>query len=62
VVYEQSGMRDKALAAIETAVKLGGPLEEMRRWPLLEKLRQDPRYKRIIETSRAGAIVKPSNN
>ena len=59
VVYEQSSMRDKALAAIEAAVKLGWPLEEMRRWPPLEKLRQDPRYKRIVDASRVGAIVKP---
>ncbi len=62
VVYEQSGMRSKAIAAIEAAVKLGGPLEEMRRWPPLERLRQDPRYQRIVETSTVGGIVKPSNN
>jgi len=62
VVYELSGVRNKAIAAIEAAVKLGGSLEEMQRWPPLERLRQDPRYKRIVETSTKGGIVKPSNN
>ena len=59
LVYEQSGMRNKALQAIEAAVKLGWPLEEMRRWPPLENLRQDPRYKHIVEASKVGSIVKP---
>jgi len=50
LVYEQSGMRDKAIAALEAAVRLGYSVAEIERWPPLEGLRQDPRYKRIVAT------------
>jgi len=47
-VYEQTNQRDEALAAFEAAVKLGASVEEIENWPPLEKLRDDPRYKRIV--------------
>jgi len=50
LLYEQSGMRDKAIAALEAAVRLGYSVAEIERWPPLEGLRQDPRYKRIVAT------------
>jgi len=62
LVYELSGMREKAIASVEQAVKLGHSVEEIQGWPPLEKLRQDPRYKRIVSTSLEGATVKTSSN
>lgn len=47
-VYEQTGRRNEALAAFQAAIKLGYATEEMENWPPLEKLREDPRYKRIV--------------
>lgn len=49
LVYEGSGMRDRALQAIERAVKGGYSVEEIQGWPPLEGLRQDPRYQKIVE-------------
>jgi len=62
VVYEQLGRRSQAIAAVEKALALGYSLEEIRSWPPLEKLRQDPRYKRIVATSIDGGTVKVSDN
>ncbi len=53
-VYEQIGMRDQAIAAVGKAVKLGFAVAELENWPPLEKLRLDPRYKRILATSIEG--------
>jgi serine/threonine-protein kinase len=60
-VFEQLDMRDEAIAAVERAITLGYSLVELRNWPPLEKLRLDPRYKRIIATVTKGASV-PINN
>jgi tetratricopeptide (TPR) repeat protein len=53
-VYEQIGERDQAIAAVGKAVKLGFAVAELQNWPPLEKLRLDPRYKRILATSIEG--------
>jgi tetratricopeptide (TPR) repeat protein len=62
LVYELSGMREKALTSLEQAIKLGHSVEEIQGWPPLEELRQDPRYKRIVSRSLEGATVKTSSN
>ncbi len=48
IVYEQAGMRDRALAAVEGAIK-GGFQNEIENWPPLESLRRDRRYRELIE-------------
>jgi len=48
IVYEQAGMRDRALGAVEGAIK-GGFRNEMENWPPLESLRRDPRYRELID-------------
>src|SRR5262249_8201995 len=61
-VFEQLQMRDQAIAAIERAVKLGYSVSEIENWPTLERLRLDPRYKRIIEKANQGTSVPISPN
>jgi len=48
IVYEQAGMRDRALGAVEGAIK-GGFRNEVENWPPLESLRRDPRYRELID-------------
>jgi tetratricopeptide (TPR) repeat protein len=48
IVYEMTGSRERALHAVEIAVKRGYPIEEVQRQPGLEKLREDPKYQRLI--------------
>ena len=48
IVYEQAKMRDRALAAVEGAIK-GGFQNEVENWPPLRSLRQDRRYRELIE-------------
>ncbi len=57
LVYEQSAMRDDAIAAVEAAIKLGYSVAEIQSWPPLEELRQDSRYKRIVASSLQSATV-----
>ncbi len=61
-VFEQLHMRDQAIAAVEKAVKLGYSVSELQNWPPLERLRLDPRYKRIIATATEGGSVPISHN
>ncbi len=49
LVYEQSGRREEALDAVRTALAGGYSKEEIEKAPPLEALRQDPRYRSIIE-------------
>ena len=49
VVYEQCGMRDQALEAVKAAIKAGYSIAEIRNWPSLVELRQDPRYREAID-------------
>jgi tetratricopeptide (TPR) repeat protein len=56
-VFEQLRMRDQAIAAFQKAVELGYSLAELQNWPPLERLRLDPRYKRIIAKLTQGRIV-----
>jgi len=56
VVYEQSGMRDEALAAAERASP--STLSDLEHSPELDELRKDPRYQKIVEKVRkSGATV-----
>jgi len=48
LVYEQAGMRDQALAAVEGAIR-GGFQNEVENWPPLHSLRQDRRYRELME-------------
>jgi len=50
-VYEQLGMRDKAIEWIEKAVRAGLPLTTIEREPSLSTLRQDPRYEKLKAAS-----------
>jgi tetratricopeptide (TPR) repeat protein len=52
MVYEITGDRDRALHALEGALKKGYPVEEIRRQPGLAALRKDPRYRRLISDGR----------
>jgi hypothetical protein len=49
LVYEQSGLRDSALTAIGNALAGGFSREEIEKAPPLEALRQDMRYRKMIE-------------
>ncbi len=49
LVYEQSGMREEALAAAKAAVERGYSIDEIRRWPPLAQLLQDPRCTFALE-------------
>ena len=62
LVYEQSRMRDKAIAALEAAVRLGYSVAEIQGWPPLEELRQDPRYKRVVTTVSEHPAAPVSHN
>jgi serine/threonine-protein kinase len=48
IVYEQAGMRDRAIGAVEGAIK-GGFRNEVENWPPLESLRRDQRYRELID-------------
>jgi tetratricopeptide (TPR) repeat protein len=50
LVYELGGKRDRALAALRDAVRGGYSLDEIDREPDLARLRQDQRYKQLIES------------
>ena len=49
LVYEQSGMRDDALAFMKSAIDVGHNRHSLESWPTLQWLVQDPRYKAFIE-------------
>jgi tetratricopeptide (TPR) repeat protein len=49
LVYEQSGMRDDALAFMKSAIDVGYNRHSLESWPTLQWLVQDPRYKAFIE-------------
>ena len=48
LVYEQSGMRDRALESIRSALAGGFSQEEVEKAPPLEKLRLDPQYQQLM--------------
>jgi serine/threonine-protein kinase len=49
LVYEQSGMRERALQALDAALKGGYSREEIENAPPLQALRQDAGYRRLID-------------
>ena len=51
LIYEWTGDRAKAIDAVEAAWKRGYSLEQIRKEPELETLRQDPRFQAWIQTS-----------
>jgi serine/threonine-protein kinase len=52
LVYEQSGMRDRALQALGEALRVGYSAEEIEKAPPLQALRQDERYSNLIGRKR----------
>jgi serine/threonine-protein kinase len=59
LVYEQSRMREEALAALKSAIEFGYSMEEIQGWPPLEQLMQDPRWTAFIETRPAEGLPVP---
>jgi serine/threonine-protein kinase len=62
VVYEQSRMREKALAAVKLAIELGYSFEEIQNWPPLVHLLQDLRFKTFMETKPREGLTVPTSN
>lgn len=60
-VFEQLRMREQAIKAVEKAIDLGYSVAEFQSWPPLEKLRKDPRYKRIAKRELDRVSVKTRN-
>ncbi len=58
LVYELTGQRDKALKAVDDAVKAGYSVEEIDKEPELRKLQADPRYKTWLHQHAASSIAK----
>jgi len=52
LVHEQSGMRERALKALDEALQAGYSQEEIEKAPPLTALRQDPGYRKLIERTR----------
>jgi Flp pilus assembly protein TadD len=50
LVYEQAGDRKRALRALQSALEFTYPLEEIKNSPPLKNLREDPRYRKLLET------------
>jgi Flp pilus assembly protein TadD len=48
LIYELAGQRDRALDALQAAIRGGQPLDEVRGEPALAKLRADPRYRQMV--------------
>ena len=48
LIYELAGQRDRALDALQAAIRAGQPLDEVRGEPALAKLRADPRYQQMV--------------
>jgi tetratricopeptide (TPR) repeat protein/TolB-like protein len=57
LVYEQSGMRERALSSLRSALDGGFAKEEIEKAPPLETLRQDPRYREIAASIRSTSGV-----
>ncbi|MGD0298852.1 MAG: protein kinase [Bryobacteraceae bacterium] len=53
LVYELTGSRDRAMAALAEAIRGGYSLDEIEREPALDKLRQDHRYRQMASVSPA---------
>ncbi|HEV3037117.1 MAG TPA: tetratricopeptide repeat protein, partial [Candidatus Angelobacter sp.] len=51
LIYELTGNRDKALAALQSTVKSGFPKSEIQNSIELEQLRKDKRYSKVMESS-----------
>lgn len=58
LVYELTGARDRALAALGDAIRGGYSLEDINREPEFANLRRDPRYQRLL----ASAVPQQSRN
>ncbi len=61
-VYEQSGMRAEALAAVKSAIELGFPSYEIESWPTLVQLVQDSEYIMFVKKKRSEGLSVPINN
>jgi hypothetical protein len=52
-VYEELGQRDKALEYLGKAVARGYQAQEIRADPELKRLREDPRFKQVLQQKNA---------
>lgn len=59
LVYEQAGMRERALIALEACLKAGYSIEEIRTAPSLAGLRKEERYRRLEEARSEGYSISP---
>jgi serine/threonine protein kinase/tetratricopeptide (TPR) repeat protein/TolB-like protein len=57
LAYELTGLRDRALKALQAAMQGGYSTEEVRKAPHLSELRRDPRYRQMV----AGMSSRKSN-
>ena len=48
LVYELAGNRNEALAALNSAIRDGQPLDQVRGEPALTNLRTDPRFQKLM--------------
>ena len=49
LVYEQAGMRGRALQAVAAALERKYSKEQIEKAPPLQALRQDPEYRKLFE-------------
>jgi serine/threonine protein kinase/tetratricopeptide (TPR) repeat protein len=49
LVFEEQGQRERALAAVRVALEVGYPREDLDEAPPLQALRDDPRYRALVE-------------
>jgi hypothetical protein len=61
-VYEQIGMRDEALAAVESAIELGFPRYQIEGSSDLVRLVQDKRYRAFIKKRAPETLPVPTSS
>jgi tetratricopeptide (TPR) repeat protein len=59
LVYEQAGMRERALSLLEACLKAGYSMEEIRKAPPLADLRKDEGYRRLEAAQSADHSISP---
>ena len=59
LVYEQAGMRDRALTKLEECLKAGYSIREIQKAPPLAELRKDERFQRLEAAQSAEHSISP---
>jgi serine/threonine protein kinase/tetratricopeptide (TPR) repeat protein len=60
LVFEEQGMRDRAIEAVSTALAQGFSREAFNMAPPLQSLREDARYRALVEGARAAGLGTPA--